>query len=182
MKTMRKVTTNTLCSMPHSLCFTIQAQWVLCLISLLQWVKLFLFLQSSCLLIWWEWKEWIVGGYHLCVVSFVFHLSDWAQWVLCLISAHDSMVLPLLLQNCCLLIWWLWERDDCLVGTIYVLFLLSSPLRSSFASAVFDFNASLNDVVPVPLMWFPFYDMRIEKNRLLMDAICVLFLLCSPHR
>ena len=63
-----------------------------------------------------------------------------------------------------------------------MLFLLSSLPRSSFASAVFDFNASLNDVVPVPLMLFPFYDMRIEKNRLLVDVICVLLLLCSPLR
>ena len=30
-----------------------------------------------------------------------------------------------------------------------VFFLLSSPLRSSFVSVMFDFNASLNDVAPV---------------------------------
>ena len=30
-----------------------------------------------------------------------------------------------------------------------IFFLLSSPPRSSFVSAVFDFNDSLNDVVPV---------------------------------
>ena len=35
-----------------------------------------------------------------------------------------------------------------------MLFLLCSHLRVSFVSAVFDFNASLNDVAPVFLMLF----------------------------
>ena len=47
---------------------------------------------------------------------------------------------------------------------ICVLFLLSSHLRSSFVSVVFDFNASLNDVVPVSLMMFPVVFMRVEKS------------------
>ena len=49
-------------------------------------------------------------------------------------------------------------------------------------SVVFDFNATLNDVAPVPPMLFPVYLMRMEKNGLLMDAICVLFLLSSQPR
>ena len=36
----------------------------------------------------------------------------------------------------------------------FVLFLLCSPLKSSFVSVVFDFNASLNDVAPVSSMSF----------------------------
>ena len=38
------------------------------------------------------------------------------------------------------------------MDNICVLFLLSLQLRSSFVSVVFDFNASLNDVAPVPPM------------------------------
>ena len=49
-------------------------------------------------------------------------------------------------------------------------------------SVVFDFNASLNDVAPVLPILFTDNLMRMEKSGLLMDAICVLFLLCSPLR
>ena len=35
-------------------------------------------------------------------------------------------------------------------------FLLSSPLRKSLASDVFDFSASLNDVAPVSPIPFPY--------------------------
>ena len=39
------------------------------------------------------------------------------------------------------------------MDVIYVLFVLSSQLRLSSVSVVFDFNASLNDVAPVsPMM------------------------------
>ena len=47
---------------------------------------------------------------------------------------------------------------------------------------MFDFNASLNDVAPVSLMLLSAYLMRMEKSGLLMDAICVLFLLSSLLR
>ena len=47
---------------------------------------------------------------------------------------------------------------------------------------VFDFNASLNDVVPVSPMLFPVNLMKMEKSGLLMDNFCVLFLLCLPSR
>ena len=65
---------------------------------------------------------------------------------------------------------------------ICVLFLLSSPYRFSFVSVVFDFNASLIDVAPISLMLFPVYLMRMKKNGLLMDVICVLFLSCQLLR
>ena len=49
-------------------------------------------------------------------------------------------------------------------------------------SVVFDFNASLKDVAPASPMLLSVDWMRMEKSGLLMDAICVLFLLCSLLR
>ena len=63
-----------------------------------------------------------------------------------------------------------------------MLFLLYSRLRSSFASVVFDFNASLNDAAPVSPILLPVDLMRMEKSGLLIDSICVLFLLSSHIR
>ena len=40
-------------------------------------------------------------------------------------------------------------------------------------SVVFDFNASLNDVVPVSPMLLSVDVMKIEKSDLLMDFFCV---------
>ena len=62
------------------------------------------------------------------------------------------------------------------MDAICVLFLLCSHHRLSSVSVVFDFNASLNDAAPVSSMLFPVDLMRKEKNRLLVDFICVLFL------
>ena len=59
-----------------------------------------------------------------------------------------------------------------------VFFLLSSPHRLSSVSVVFDFNASLNDVAPVPPMSFPVDVMRMEKSELLMDVFCVSSFFC----
>ena len=49
--------------------------------------------------------------------------------------------------------------------------------QKSFVSVVFDFNASINDALPISPISFPVYLVRMEKSGLLMDAICVLFLL-----
>ena len=68
------------------------------------------------------------------------------------------------------------------MDAICVLFLLSSQLISSTVSVVFDFNASLSDVAPVSPILFTVDLMRMEKSGLLMEAICVLFLLYPPHR
>ena len=63
-----------------------------------------------------------------------------------------------------------------------VLFLLSSPPRSSFVSALLDFNVSLNDVVPVSPILLSVVVMRNEKSELLMDVLCAFFLLSSLIR
>ena len=60
--------------------------------------------------------------------------------------------------------------------------LLCLPSRLSFVSVVFDFNASLNDVAPVSPMLLSIYLMRMENSVLLVDGICVLFLLSSQLR
>ena len=51
--------------------------------------------------------------------------------------------------------------DGCL---LCVFFLLSSPLRLSSVNVVFDFNDSLNDVVPMSPMLFPVDVMKKEKK------------------
>ena len=51
--------------------------------------------------------------------------------------------------------------------------LLFSPFRLSFVSVVFDFNNSLNDVVPLSSISLPVYVNKKEKSELLMDFICV---------
>ena len=63
-----------------------------------------------------------------------------------------------------------------------MLFLLSSPARSSFMSVVFDFSASLNDVAPVSPNLFSVDLMKTERSGLLMDVVCMLILLSSPYR
>ena len=61
--------------------------------------------------------------------------------------------------------------------------LIFVPLpRLSSVSAVFDFNASLIDVAPVFPILFSVDERRMKKSGLLMEVICVLFLLCLPHR
>ena len=55
-----------------------------------------------------------------------------------------------------------------------MLFLLSSLIRLSSVSAVFDFNASLIDVAPVSSMLFPADFLRMERSGLLMGSyLCV---------
>ena len=49
-------------------------------------------------------------------------------------------------------------------------------------SVVFDFNASLSDVVPVSSMLLSVLLLVMGMSGLLMDAIYVLLLLCLPHR
>ena len=62
-----------------------------------------------------------------------------------------------------------------------VFFLLSSLVRLSLVSVVFDSNASHNDVTPLFPVLVSVVVNRNKKSELLMDAICV-FLLSSLHR
>ena len=52
-------------------------------------------------------------------------------------------------------------------------FLLSSQLKLSVASVVFDFNASLNDVAPVSPIKVTVDEKRNEKSESLMDVFGV---------
>ena len=74
------------------------------------------------------------------------------------------------------------EKSLSLMDTIFVLFLFCSQLRLSSVSVVFDSNVSLNDFALLSLMSFPVDFMRMEKSVLLIDAVCVLFLLSSPYK
>ena len=56
------------------------------------------------------------------------------------------------------------------MDVLCVFFLLSSQLRLSVVSVVFDFSASLNDVVPVSPMSFAVDVKRKENSELLMDV------------
>ena len=58
---------------------------------------------------------------------------------------------------------------------------LCSHCSSSFTSAEFNFNASLNDVAPVSPISLPVDLMKMKKSELLMGAICT-FLLSSQLR
>ena len=61
--------------------------------------------------------------------------------------------------------------------------LSSSLLRESFASVVFDFNATLNDVAPVSPILLSVCVKRKGKGDLLMNVfLCVFFMLYSPLR
>ena len=55
------------------------------------------------------------------------------------------------------------EKSGLLMDVVCVFLVLCSPLRSSFVSVVFDFNASLNDVAPLSPMLFPVDLMRMEE-------------------
>ena len=58
---------------------------------------------------------------------------------------------------------------------------LSLRSKWSFKSDLFVFNASLNDIAPVSSMLLSVDLVRMEKSGLLMDAICVLFLLSTSQ-
>ena len=66
------------------------------------------------------------------------------------------------------------EKSGLFMDAICVLFILSSLLRSSSMSVVFDFNASLNDVVPLSPM-LPVDLMRIEERTIDGCLLCCFF-------
>ena len=53
---------------------------------------------------------------------------------------------------------------------VFVCLLLSSPPRPNAMSAVFDFNASLNDVVPASPMPLPVDVLRKRESELLIQS------------
>ena len=91
-----------------------------------------------------------------------------------------SMILHLYLQSCYLLMI-IKRKSELLIDVFRVFFLLSSQLRSSVVSVVFDFSDSLINVVPVSLILLSVDVMRKGKSELLMDVFCV-FLLSSRLR
>ena len=66
------------------------------------------------------------------------------------------------------------KKSELLMDVFCVFFLLSSLFRLSFASVVFDFNASLNDVAPVSPMLLPVVVKRKEwfVNGRLLCVFC----------
>ena len=93
-----------------------------------------------------------------------------------------------MMLHLCLQCWRLLMRNEESELLMYVFcvfsFRLYSPLRLSAMSVVFDFNASLNGVVPVSPILLPIEAKRKEKSDLLMDAFCVpsFFCLHNPDR
>ena len=63
---------------------------------------------------------------------------------------------------------------------MYAKYLLCLLFKSRFISVEFDFNESLNDVVPVSPISLPVDVKRNEKSELFMDVICVSSFFC-PH-
>ena len=59
--------------------------------------------------------------------------------------------------------------------------LLYSRLRLSSMSVVFDFNDSLNNVVPIAPMLLSVDEKRNEKSELLMNVFCVSSFVFTPQ-
>ena len=129
---------------------------MLCLISMIHSVMLHLFFQCRCLFIRRKKrKEWIVYGCHLCTfflsssphrLSFTSVVFDFST------SPNDiapvsPIILPVVMKRN--------EKSELLMKVICVsFFLLSSPLRLSFMSVVFEFNDSINDTAPISKILF----------------------------
>ena len=70
------------------------------------------------------------------------------------------------------------EKSELLMD-VFVCLRLSSRHRQSSVSVVFDFNGSLNDVAPLPLILLSVDEMRKGKSELLMDVFLRVFFLLS---
>ena len=75
--------------------------------------------------------------------------------MLCLISVIHSMMLLLCLQFRCLSMRREREKSELLMDVFRVSSFFGLQFRKSLVSAVFDFNASLNDAAPVSPILFP---------------------------
>ena len=92
--------------------------------------------------------------------------------MLCLISMIQSIV-SLLILLCCSLLMRREKENSELLMDVFVCLLLSSLLRSSLVSVVFDFNASLNDAAPLSPISFPVDEKIKGESELIMDVFCV---------
>ena len=70
------------------------------------------------------------------------------------------------------------EKSELLMDVFCIFILLSSLHRWRSVSVVFDFNDSLNDIVPVYPMLFTVDEKRKEKSELLMDVFCMSSFFC----
>ena len=86
-------------------------------------------------------------------------------------ASHNNIIplfptsLPVFYEN---------EKNELLIDSIVVLFLLCKHSRLSFVSVVFVLNTLLNDFIPLSPTPFPVDLTRMEKSSLLMDAICAI--------
>ena len=128
---------------------------------------------------WWEREKSDLLMDIFCVSFFLLsHCIDWAMWVMCLISVLHSMMILLCLRCCSLFTWKEREKCDLLMDVFHVL-LLFSLHRLSFMSVVFDFNDSLNDVVPVSPILLSEVKQKEKVNGWWLYYVC---LLSSPPR
>ena len=100
--------------------------------------------------------------FRLSAVSVVFDFNDSLNDV----APESPILLPVDVKKK--------EKSDLLMD-VFVCLLLSSPHRLSAVSVVFDFNDSLNDIVPLSPILFPVDEKRNEKSNLFMNVSCVIF-------
>ena len=119
-------------------------------------------------------KEYIVDGCLLCVSSFLLSLPHrWSSVSAPEFSESLNDVIPASPRPLSIYVKRN-EKSELLMDVFCVSsFFLSSPLRSSFVSVVFDFNPSLNAVAPVSPIPLPVDVDRKEKSELLMNVFCV---------
>ena len=118
-----------------------------------------------------KWKEWIVDGCLLCVFFSSLLKLSWVSVVFVFnTSLNDAAPVSLILLSVDVV-----KRDMCnyLIDIFRVLF-LCSPLRSSWVSAVFDFNASLRTSAPLAPISMPVSEKRKGKCDLWM-FLCVFY-------
>ena len=149
-------------------------RWVLCLISMLHSMMLPLCLQCCYLLNEEKWKEWIVDGCLLYVFPLLYSQLR-LSWVSVVFDFSASLndvapVSPIPFPIDTKGKGKEWFVDECL---LCVFFLLSLLLSLSSVSIVFDFSASLNDVVPVSPMLLSVEWREMKRSELLMDVFGV---------
>ena len=153
-------------------------QWVLCLISMIHSMMLFLCLQYCCLLMRRERNRVSYWWMSFVCLSFVFttqiefnECCVWFQWF---IQWRCSCVSNIVVC------WWEEKWNGELLVDVFVCLLLYSLHRLRFVSVVFDSSASLNDVAPLSPILFP-VDYKIKGKEWIVDGclLCVFFVLTA---